>query len=375
MAGEVTFNNWVSYETWHGAVNGASVYNTLITETIKQMDLDRENDLPMYMDYMWFIDTTLLNPDQQFSVKFAPNELDQVEENAQYVNLPQGIWSKKWLEIKNFKWKVWISDEYKEWINKSWSIQWAPDDIQAAFFDQAENTMDLVQAARDTAVFEMVKLWTNGFDSITASYGPWSGTPKWLTLFNASHTWGAAPTMKTTGTFSNLQTWALSATTLQEAIDKLKWARLENGRRIKQPSASNMPYILFTSTVNAVDARKILNTQGEDAGEFNGSTSNTNAMALNQFSFYGNKVAIMELDRLWDYDKDWNQVWTDDYWFVSNPVAAKKHKTFRYFELTPITVKNWQDDETDQYFTWVKYRFGVDHYYGEYGLVGSKWES
>ena len=224
---------------------------------------------------------------------------------------------------------------------------------------------------------ETVALFTQGWTS-SASYGPGSMTPNGVSLINASH-----PILSTGGTFRNTLSTIdkeLTKARLQDAIDTLKTqVKLQNGKYVKQ--GPNPVYHLYCGTVLAVTARAILNTYGKSAGMFAGNygsstAAGSNANQINQFYFEGNLVEIVDLPSLGDIvDTSYgygSTLGTGTMWFVMNPFVIDRLGALKKFEDYAPRMKNYEKDDNDTYVVDIRANIGVDHYYAEAGIVGSK---
>jgi hypothetical protein len=185
-------------------------------------------------------------------------------------------------------------------------------------------------------------------------------------LFDANQ-----PYKNGTATFSNLLTTpngALTAITLQDAIDKHKTAlRLQNGDRVMTPSV----YKLIVSRENAVEARKILNTAGNQVGVFSG--TGNNAQQLNQFSFNGNIVEVVENGFIGYTKTDGSSVGDDGNWFLLNGDGAAMASAMRFITLYDAEVNVYQNDSNNNTYVSLDLGYSVDHYGLESFIVGSQY--
>jgi hypothetical protein len=185
-------------------------------------------------------------------------------------------------------------------------------------------------------------------------------------LFSAAH-----PYKVGTEAFSNLLSTpngALTAITLQDAIDKHKTAlRLQNGDRVMTPSV----YKLVVSRENAVEARKILNTAGNQVGVYSG--AGANAQQLNQFSFNGNIVEVCENGFIGYTKADGSTVGTDGNWFLLNADGAAMSSAMRFITLYDAEVNVYQNDSNNNTYVSLDLGYSVDHYGLESFIVGSQY--
>lgn len=182
-------------------------------------------------------------------------------------------------------------------------------------------------------------------------------------MFDSDHTISQLGT-----TQSNLLssgTGALTSARLQAGLDQAKGMLFDNGHRVGQPKGE--AYKLFVSTVKAVTARQILNTDGQMAGVYQARTDSGgnviyNSNVANQYNFKGNLVEVVELDILGTYDNTGTQIGTNEYRFLMNPRYIREAKALRFIELYPIKVNTYFVDDSDNEVADIRIGFAVDHY-------------
>lgn len=157
---------------------------------------------------------------------------------------------------------------------------------------------------------------------------------------------------------------------IQNALDVLKDVmRLENGKKLKRPKA----WDLIVSTTTAPIAAEILNVANNGRVSEYASDGN-NASKKNIFNFEGNMVNLVELEILWDYDKNGNAIGTSLMWFMRNPLFVQKSKCFKMVKLYNPVIKNYTNPDSDAQIVDVRVGYAVDHYGAECGVFGSKWD-
>jgi hypothetical protein len=188
-------------------------------------------------------------------------------------------------------------------------------------------------------------------------------------LFSASHPYGQGINA---GTFQNVLggtglgtlNGVLNATNLQGALQVQKTQlRMQNGDRVDTPSK----YILLVSRANAVTARSILNTAGNQVGVYAGTGSN--AALLNTFSYQGNTVEIMELPYLGGKDKSGNTIGSDAMWFLLNAEGAEMARAMRKITLWDAEFGTYVNESNKKSFVTVDMAFTVDHFGAEAFVV------
>lgn len=345
---EITFNG-----------GGSDLMDPMITKVVDQINLERKG--AKAKEALGFVDTRPLSSKETYSSVNGVNELPAILENGTKEEIEVSVWPEKGYKIVEYGGKITSSFLFWEWLKKSQTLKGASDDLKAEFVNQAKKSKKLMQAADKGMEYECTKVYTLGFD-ITSAYWPGSATPKGQPLFSNSHTIFA-----TGWTFSNLQTGALSSTTLKEAIQKHIDIRLENGDRVDQPRTEG--YTLYVSADNEMAAREILNNGSKFAA------SGANSAVENVFMFEGSRVKLEIMEKLGSYDKDGNMIWTKDMWFVVNKPALKMAEALKFIRLYSPIVKQYMNNETDQSIVDIRNGFAADHYGAEYFIVWSEWTS
>jgi len=338
--------------------SGSELMDPLVTETVDQRNISRKGKDAR--DVIGVVNKMPLNSNETFSSVNGVNELPTINENGTYEEMVMTVWPEKWFKVISYGEKVTSSRIFGRWLATSKTLKGANDDMKAEFLNTASKTRNLLTAAEKIVDVQATKLLADGF-SVSAAYGPGSATPKWLSLFNASHTIYADGLT----TFSNLQTGALTATTLKAALQLHIAIRLENGDRVKQPRTEW--YTLLVSPAGEENAREILNNGSRFASDGNNSSKE------NIFSFEGFRVKLEILEKLGDYDRSGTQIGTDAMWFVLNKPALVEAKAAKMIRLTNATVDSYMNNETKQSIIDVTEDFCVDHFWLEYFVVGSTW--
>ncbi len=341
---EITFNGW-----------GSDLMDPMITKVVDQINLERK--WAKVKEALGFTDTRPLSSKETYSSVNGVNELPSILENGTKEEIEVSVGPEKGYRINEFGGKITSSFLFGEWLKKSQTLKGASDDLKAEFVNQAKKAKKLMLAADKGMEYECTKVYTLGF-SISNAYGPGSATPKGQPLFSNSHT-----VFATGGVFSNLQTGALSATTLKEAIQKHIDIRLENGDRVDQPRTEG--YTLFVSPDGEMAAREILNN-----GSKFGATGNNSSLE-NVFMFEGSRVKLEVMERLGSYDRNGALIGTTTMWFLVNKPALKMSEALKCIRLYSPIVKQYMNDETDQSIVDIRNGFAVDHYGAEYFIVGS----
>jgi hypothetical protein len=354
MAFTGVLDNGISFEG-----SGRSTLDALIVESVKQADLMPSNK--EVASIIGFIDDTIRNPDQTFSMIVPPTGLKSVTESGLKDIGNFEIGPKKGVYQREVGREYHTTFLMSQWIKNGKNIEGAPDGIQAEAINMSEQARYLVMAYDRTFAEEMIKVLTKGF-SISSTGGPGNATAKGLPLFSASHpigNTGAVQSNLVTGSsWTNVATFT---TQLQSAIDLLRKIRMDNGQK---PLQSGGAFRLLVSREREVLARQTLN----DNSNFSGQGSNANQ--LNQFNFKGNLVELVVLPQLGEPDADGVEMGTADYWFVINTDGAKKYKALRKYTIYSPHMNTYEDKKTNVFITDIRAVVGADTYGAELFITG-----
>jgi len=353
----------INFQTGANFAEGSAILNPIIQEIANQTEaqVGLADQAALYGVVMG----NALTPNGQITAMVGPEPLQPIDEDGivPLLSLLQGYTKSYAMQSYGLKHKC--TKVFFEWIKKGAQMVGADSSVQTELNNFKESVIRLVQGSQLTMNEQIAKLYANGF-SITSAYGPGSPSPDGVALFSASHV-----IKKTGGTYTNIATGALTAVTLESTIQLYKTqVKTPNGYRVKTPDVFDLvvPRALETA------ARKILNSNNDQAGIYAG--TGTNAALLNVFSFQGSKVRLTVLDMLGEISSDGvtkiGGANADAMWFLLNKEYALTYKAFRLFRLWDNEIKMWQDDETDSFFTKITTHFGVDHYNSE-SVMGYAW--
>lgn len=349
----------ITFATGANFAEGRDILNPVIQEIINQnqAQVGLEDEMPL----LGFTMGSAMTPDGEITGMVGPEPLQPMDEDgvASLVTILQG-WTKKY-QLSEYGLKNKCTKIFSKWIENGAQMQGADSSVLIElnkFKEQIERLLDGNILTRNEV---MTKVFANGF-SVTAAYGPGSATGDGVALFSASHV-----IKKTGATFSNLLGSALSAASLEAAIQTYKTAMYTpNGYRVKTPDI----FTLMVPRALETTARKILNSNGDQAGIYAGTANNANL--LNVFSFQGSKVRLVVLSMLGELGADGAKIGganADAMWFLANTEYNLKYKAFRVFQLWDKDVSMWKDDETDSIFTKITTYFTADAYNWE-GIMG-----
>jgi len=344
----------INFQTGANYAEGSAILSPVIQEIANQTEaqIGLVDEAAKY----GFVVGDAMTPTGEITAMVWPEPLMEIDEDgvAPLMTLLQGF--TKGYQMKTYGRKHKCTKVFYEWIKKGAHMVGVDSSVANELNKFKEAVERLVAGSTLTLNTQIAKVFANGF-SITSAYGAGSPSPDGLPLFSASHV-----IKKTSGTFSNLiaATKFLTATTLEEAIQNYKTGiYTANNYRIKTPEVFDLlvPRALETT------ARKILNSNNDQAGIYAGTGSNANL--LNVFSFQGSKVRLTVLDMLGEVDEFGAVIGganANTMWFLLNKEYALKYKAFRVFRLWDNEITMWKDDETDSFFTKLTVHFGVDHY-------------
>jgi len=303
-----------------------------------------------------YVNEKVFTKDGTITSMIGPEALKEIVEGATapLINKEQGY--EKGFRVKLYARKMVVSKLLSKWIMKNETLASADNSVQAEIRKLMEDVTFLADGAKLTLNNQGIGVLADGF-SITNAYGAGSASPDGVALFSTSHI-----VKKDGTTYSNLETGALTATTLEAAIQKHKVTiKMGNGRRVRTADV----YQLLVPRALETAARKILVAGGQLAGTYDPTN-------ITIFDFQGSKIELIVSDVLGQTDDNGGLVGSDTNWFVINSSLARQIKAFRVFELYGQEVTTWYDDDTGNYYIKLDMAFGVDHYQPEV-VVGSTW--
>lgn len=360
---DIRFNNTIAFNG-----NGADILNPLVSSIFDQdlASFEASSDVAMKLG---FKETKALTPDQKFRASIGAYELDKIGEGEDFPIMQTGFAKEKGFLVEVYANQIGITKLFMKWIESAQDLTQADSSVKQEWARLADNILALRRGRIKTLNMVATELLTKGF-SVSASNGPGSATPYGQALFSASHPYGQGANA---GTFQNVLGGSygtlnddLNATSLQAALNVLKNTRLQNGDRVDTPST----YKLLVSRANAVTARALLNTAGNQVGIYAGTGSN--AALLNTFSFQGNKVEIVEVPYLGATKKDGTTVGTDAMWFLMNAEGANLAGAMRVIKLYDAEIGAYTNDSNSNSYIKIDMAFAVDHFGAEPFIVGSQ---
>ncbi len=303
-----------------------------------------------------YVNEQVFTKDGTITSMIWPEALKEIVEGASapLINKEQGF--EKGFRVKVYARKMVVSKLLSKWIMKNETLASADPSVQTEIRKLMEDVTFLADGAKLTLNNEGIGVLANGF-SVTQAYGKGSASPDGEALLSASHI-----VKKDGSTYSNLETGALSETTLEAAVAKHKTEiRMGNGRRVRTADV----YQLLVPRALETTARKILTADGFATGSYD-------PTQITVFDFKGNKVELIVSDVLGQPDDNGSTVGTDTNWFLLNASLARTIRAFRVFELYGQEVTTWYDDDTGNFYVKLDMAFGCDHYQPEC-IVGSTW--
>lgn len=312
-------------------------------------------------DELWYTMETVEIPNGVFTSMLGTVWMDEIGEFDEFPIGNKEQWYEKGYKLSRFGKKVAISKSLRKWIEastKSPKLDWT---VKMELRKLSNDINQLINSVKITKAERATELFTKGF-SKTAAYWPGSGTPDGVALFSASHviksTWALQ---------SNLISWALTQTTLENAITALRNMRDGMGRKMKRAKV----YQLFVSSENEKNARRILN----DGSNFAASvldTATTNDVTANVFQWDGFRIELVVLETLNQPKWDGTTVGSATMWFLMNREAARQLEAFKYIVLYNEEMDMYEDKPTKVVYVDMDLSFNVDAYNYEV-VCGSTW--
>lgn len=320
---------------------------------------------------MGYVKTRVINPSGVFSSVYGTPELAKIEEGQALPQLPTGASSGKWYELQPYGGTISLTKVMKDWLESGSTLEGADSSVKEAYANFVQNFKALKKSAIKSKNFEATRVLTEWWIG-TNPNGAGSPTEYGQSLFSDTHPYN--PNLAGTladfrnvlgGDFGTADA-ALTVASLQNALDIHKSElRTYVGDRIMVPNA----YTLMTGRRLGTEARKILQTPGTQVGTYSGTGSN--AMQLNEFSFEGNKVALLEHPSIGAFSTQ-GAVGTDDMWFAINAEAAREAKALRNFVLNEGELDMWEDKATKTTIVSYYENCAFDHFGAQQFMVGSR---
>lgn len=346
MASNVIFQSGANF------AEGQAILSPLIQEIANQTEA--QVGLEAEASKFGFVVGDALTPKGEITAMVGPEPLTKIDEDgiAPLLSIMQGYTKTYTMDTYARKHKV--TKVFLEWLKKGAHMVGVDTSVAQELQTFKEAIERLVQGSLLTMNELIASTYTNGF-SVTTAYGPGSASPDGKSLFASDHI-----VKKTGGTYTNIATGALSATTLASTIALYKsQVKTPNGYRVKTPDIFDL---LVPRTLETT-ARSILNSANDQAGIYAGTGSN--AALLNVFSFQGSKVRLTVLDMVGEPAMDGSTIGganANAMWFLVNMDYALKYKAFRIFRLWDNEITMFKNDETDALYTKISMHVGVDHY-------------
>lgn len=249
----------VKFSTGANFEEGKAILSRVIQEIVNTTEaqvglMDITSDLG-------FVNESIILVDGVITSMVGPEPLQELSEDgvAQVAEILEGF--QKRYKLKEYALKHKCTKLLSKWIEHGSNFDGVDSSVKTEISAFRDNIQNLVYGNTLKKNEVMQDVFANGF-SVTQAYGPGSALGDGQPLFSASHV-----IKKTGGTFDNLCTGALSATTLESTIQKYKTAiYTANGYRVKTPDV----FTLMVPRALETTARKILNSSGDQAGIYAG---------------------------------------------------------------------------------------------------------
>lgn len=313
-------------------------------------------------DALGFVVENVEIRDGKYTSMLGAEGLEEIGETDEFplANKEQGY--EKGYKLKRFARRVAATKPLTKYIMASQSSAKFDATVKTEIARLGSDVRELTEGVKITKNEIVTEVLAKGF-SITAAYGPGSPHGDGQALFSAAHI------IKATGdTQSNLQTGALTQTTLEQALEKLRNMKNGRGRYMKRANT----YTLVVSARQEALARKILNDGSKFAAQVAG-VATTNDVTSSIFQWDGFRVELVVLETLGQPKSDGTIVGTDTMWFVINKEAARARRSFKYINLYNEELDMWYDHNTKVSYVDVDLSFTADAFDYEV-IVGSTGE-
>ena len=262
----------INPQTGHFFANSSDLLTPTLVDIINQRIAESGYD-DEFMK-VGYVTEQVFTKDGTITSMIWPEALKEIVEGASAPLINKEQWYEKGFKVKIFARKMVVSKLLSKWIQKNETLASADSSVQTEIRKLMEDVTFLADGAKLTLNNEGIGVLADGF-AITKAYGAGSASPDGLALFSASHI-----VKKDGTTYSNLESGALTATTLTAAIQKHKVTiKMGNGRRVRTASV----YQLLVPRALETTARSILTAAGLIAGSYDPSN-------ITVFDFAGNKI-------------------------------------------------------------------------------------
>lgn len=357
------------FTTGANFAEGAQILSPLIEEIASQ----REAQVGMVdqMAELGFVEFNVRKPRKEITSIIGTTASQPVaEDEALKIKAIEQGYSKSY-DLQEYGNVHRCSNVFWKWIEAGATDAGMTSDVQDELDQLKEYIEGLVDGDTLRQNIEMAQVYAKG-GLATSAFGPGSPAGDGKALFATDHI------VKSTGaTYSNRMASGklLTATTLQEAIDKFKKdIKMDNGYSVKTAKI----YTLYVSRALETAARVILNTAGSQAGVYSGLLNNANQ--LNVFSFQGNMVELVTIDMLGEPDGSGvsgavvggDATTAAKMWFLVNKEELMKYKGLRKIKLPNWSreIRMWEENNPHAYYVSVDNYFSFDHFGAYPFMVG-----
>lgn len=265
-----------------------------------------------------------------------------------------------------------MSSKTKLWLERAAQAQAIPDDLLK---DLKSAMSKMEEQAYRIAILEneyYTKVLTEGFKTVTASFGPGSAVYDGKALFATDHI-----IADTGATYSNIVAddgnaanyGALTFAHLKKAVKMLREMKDGLGIRMKRP-ASGIYDLVVSPELEETALNILSDSNGFSPYTFAGADAG-NSNYGNVFMRDGFKVRLVVLETLNQPDSLGNTIGSETMWFVINKEGANFRKALRKLKFGDISIKMFEDEDTRATFITAEKFFGAQALYPEI-IVGSK---
>ena len=268
-----------------------------------------------------------------------------------------------------------MSSEAKIWIEKASGLTDVPEVLKTDLSNSGNDLKEKVKRIKITQNEYLTRIFTEGFKTISAEYGPGSAVYDGKALFAIDHIVAATGT-----TYSNIieddttstNYGALTYAHLRKAVDRLRYMKDGIGNRVKRPSNGIFDLIVSPELEGtALDILADLNSFSPYT--YTGATASNENFANVWVTRDGFKVRLTVLETMnQPYSQDTSvNVGSATMWFLMNKEGAMMRQAFRDIKFRDTEIEVFYDQDIKATVMTAEKFFGAQALYPEC-VVGSK---
>lgn len=266
-----------------------------------------------------------------------------------------------------------MSSEAKKQIEMASKINDIPEELKKDLAQSLNRMKRQYARIRISQNEYLTKVFTKGFDAVSATFGPWSAVYDGKPLFADDHliigTGGTQPNIVDDGAGNHAP---LTYTSLKKAVGMLREMKDGLGVRVKRPM-SGIYDLIVSPELESVALDVLSDGNGVSPYTYTGAEA-TNGNFANIFSTRdGFKVRLVVLETMNQPDSEnpATTVGTDTMWFVLNREGAINREAFLDVKFGDLSMEVYYDQTKRATFLTAEKFFGAQALYPEV-VVGSK---